>query len=168
MEVQYITVAPIAPFPNSSRYPLIVYRSVVEEEQARPEWFEDQFSDNGWGLSWRNGIYSFHHFHSSAHEVLGCYSGSASVMFGGPEGAIATIGEGDAVVIPAGVAHCLVSSTTDFHVVGAYPDGTRPDTMQGRESEYPEALIRSEQVPIPLSDPLAGEAGPIIQSWKLR
>lgn len=153
------------PFPNNSRFSLIVYRSVIDPGQASPAWFEDRFSGNGWGSSWRNGIYSFHHFHSSAHEVLGCYAGSASVTFGGPDGQTATIRKGDVVVIPAGVAHCLLSSSTGFHVVGAYPDGTRPDMMRGEESEYSEALVRSGEIPIPGSDPLAGEAGPLTGAW---
>lgn len=165
MEMQFIELPSIRPFPNSSLYSLVVYRSAIKRERARPEWFEEQFSDNGWKQSWRNGVYSFHHFHSSAHEVLGCYSGSASVLFGGPEGKTATINMGDAIVIPAGVAHCLLSSSPGFHVVGAYPEGTWPDTLRGVESEYEEALIRSRQVPIPGSDPLAGVAGPLIEAW---
>jgi uncharacterized protein YjlB len=33
-----------------------------------------------------DGIYPFHHFHSTAHEVLGIVAGSAVVVLGGPSG----------------------------------------------------------------------------------
>lgn len=165
MDTEIITIPPLRPFPNNALFSLVVYRSAIEPEQARPEWFEEQFSDNGWGSSWRNGVFSFHHFHSTAHEVLGCYAGSASVLFGGPKGKTTTLYKGDAIVIPAGVAHCLLRSSLGFHVVGAYPDGTWPDTMRGAESEYMSALQRSANVPLPETDPLAGKTGPLIGAW---
>ena len=40
----------------------------------------------GWLGAWVDGIYAFHHFHSTAHEVLGIVAGSASVILGGPKG----------------------------------------------------------------------------------
>ncbi len=165
MEIMELSITPLKPFPNSARFPLLLYQSAVDRESVSPEWFENRFSAHRWSLSWRNGVYSYHHFHSSAHEVLGCYSGSARVLFGGPGGLIATLNTGDAVVIPAGVGHCLVESSDEFRVVGAYPDGTRPDTMEGRDTEYPEAQARSTAVPIPDSDPLDGSDGPIYRFW---
>jgi uncharacterized protein YjlB len=165
MEIKELLISPAKPFPNSARFPLLLYQSAVDRESVSPEWFENRFSAHGWSLSWRNGVYSYHHFHSSAHEVLGCYSGSARVLFGGPGGLIATLNTGDAVVIPAGVGHCLFESSDEFRVVGAYPDGTRPDTMEGRDAEYPEAQARSTAVPKPDSDPLDGADGPISRIW---
>ena len=37
--------------------------------------FEELFHGNGWGNGWRNGIFPFHHYHSTAHEVLGIAAG---------------------------------------------------------------------------------------------
>ncbi len=88
--------------PNST-LPLLVYRNAVP---ADPAAIERIFAANGWPPAWRNGVHPFHHFHSSAHEVLGVARGEASVLFGGPDGTVLPVQAGDVVVVPAGVAHC--------------------------------------------------------------
>ena len=55
--------------------------------------------------AWRNGIYAHHHYHSTAHEVLGIVAGSVRVRLGGERGTTVELRAGDVVVIPAGVAH---------------------------------------------------------------
>jgi len=35
-----------------------------------PASIETTLRANGWGNGWRNGVYSYHHYHSTAHEVL--------------------------------------------------------------------------------------------------
>jgi uncharacterized protein YjlB len=54
--------------PNS-RLPLLVYHEVGEALTARG--CAALFARHGWLGSWVDGIYPFHHFHSTAHEVLG-------------------------------------------------------------------------------------------------
>src|SRR5215510_9095230 len=72
--------------PNS-RLPLLVYESALKLPARDPEEIiQELVAANGWGGGWVNGIYSFHHYHSTAHEVLGCFGGSATVQFGGPSG----------------------------------------------------------------------------------
>ncbi len=44
--------------------------------------FEDRFNQNRWNTRWRDGIYSYHYFHSTAHEVLGIARGKARVQSG--------------------------------------------------------------------------------------
>ena len=61
--------------------------------------------------------------HSSSHEVLGCYRGSAGVLLGREQGELLTLEAGDAVLIPAGVGYFNKRSSSDFGVVGAYPRG---------------------------------------------
>ena len=84
------------------------------------------FERNGWGGAWRNGIYAHHHYHSTAHEVLGVASGSVRVRLGGDGGKTVVLRAGDVVVVPAGVAHKSEGTSPDLVVVGAYPQGRGP------------------------------------------
>ena len=80
---------------------------------------EAVFARNEWPPAWRDSVYTFHHYHSTAHEVLGVYRGEATIQFGGDEGITVTVTAGDAVVIPAGVAHKRLASSADFRARGA-------------------------------------------------
>jgi uncharacterized protein YjlB len=113
-----------------------------------------------------NGVFSNHHYHSNAHEVLCVVSGSASLAFGGPEGETVEVEAGDVVVIPAGVGHCNRGSKGGFSVVGAYPRGQESyDLRTGEGGQRPEVLENIRNVPLPKSDPLFGEKGLLLQRW---
>lgn len=153
-------------FPNS-KLPLLLYRravSISEEEPARV--FEDLFESNGWGDSWRNGIYPYQHYHSTAHEVLGIYRGTAKVQLGGEHGVIHDVRAGDVIVIPAGVAHKNLGSSADFGVVGAYPEGQEMDMNYGKASERERAIENIGQLALPKMDPVFGENGPLMEKWR--
>jgi uncharacterized protein YjlB len=152
-------------FPNS-RLPLLVYPGALDEksEDLAPA-FERLFTGNSWGGTWRNGIYSRHHYHSTAHEVLGICGGSGLVQLGGESGLSVRVRPGDCILIPAGVAHKLLERTTGFLVVGAYPAGQSLDVCYGRPGERPLADRRIEGVPLPVLDPVRGECGPLLELW---
>jgi uncharacterized protein YjlB len=146
--------------------PLIVYPGAIDPATADPAAaFEALFRSNGWGGLWRNGIFPFHHYHSTAHEVLGIADGEAEVRFGGEAGRTLTVRAGDAVLIPAGVGHKRLSASHDLLVIGAYPGGQRADLM--REGAEDKAGIRSRimAVPLPADDPVAGSDGPVAEHW---
>ncbi len=109
-----------------------------------------------------------HHYHSTAHEALGVYAGSARVQLGGESGPVFEIRAGDVVVIPAGVAHKRVASTAEFGVVGAYPDGQRPDMCYGSDGERPGTDENIRRVPAPRKDPVFGDEGPLLDVWMRR
>src|SRR5579862_2850208 len=72
--------------PNHPHWPLVLYRGAVRfpDDCDPAAVFEDLFARNGWGDSWRDGIYDYVHYHSRIHEVLGIARGNAKVQFGGP------------------------------------------------------------------------------------
>lgn len=153
--------------PNNRKCPLLLYRQALTLPAHDPAGhFETLFASNRWSGSWRDGIYAFHHYHSTSHEVLGVYSGSATVLFGGEHGVTQEIQRGDVVVIPAGIGHKNLGSSEDFGVVGAYPAGRHWDLCYGRPGERPRADGNIAQVPVPELDPVYGLDGPLRQEWK--
>jgi uncharacterized protein YjlB len=153
--------------PNNARLPLVLYRQVLtlEGQSEEPERaFEALFKSNGWCGAWVDGIYDFHHYHSTAHEVLGVAQGFAAVKFGGPQGVVAELDAGDAVVIPAGVGHCLIEKHS-LVVVGAYPDGQDWDLCRATQADRARALENIPWVPLPKLDPVFGPSGPVIALW---
>jgi uncharacterized protein YjlB len=152
-------------FPNS-RLPLVLLPGAFAAGEDLVRAIEACFRSHGWGGSWRNGVYGFHHYHSTAHEVPGVYAGSATLQFGGERGVTALVRAGDVVVIPAGVAHKKLTESRDFAVVGAYPDGQRPDLRSGAPGERPEADQRIVRVPLPTQDPVRGPEGPLCALWR--
>jgi uncharacterized protein YjlB len=148
--------------PNS-RLPVLIYHGVGDAHDAAR--CEALFDSNGWVPDWRDGIFSFHHFHSIAHEVLGIVAGTATVTLGGPDGRSFEIGEGDVLVLPAGTGHCNEGSSPDLLVIGAYPDGMPWDLRRGDPAEHDEAVANIERVPLPRSDPVEGESGALTRLW---
>jgi uncharacterized protein YjlB len=152
-------------FPNNEELPLILYRHVINLGKNEPLIVEEIFLGNNWGGSWRNGIYPYHHYHSTAHEVLGVYSGRCKVQLGGPEGEVFDIEAGDVVLIPAGVVHKNLGSNRDFRVVGAYPEGQTWDMNYGKAGERPSADRNIARVKLPVMDPVFGDRGPVKDQW---
>ncbi len=154
--------------PNS-RHALLYYRRVLDLEGDDPaSRAQEQFASNHWTNSWIDGIYTFHHYHSTSHEVLGIYRGSATLRLGGEQGENFTVQAGDTIVIPAGVGHKNLGSTYDFGVVGAYPDGRQWDLLRGRPGERPKADQNIAALPIPDTDPVYGPDGPLRKLWPLQ
>jgi uncharacterized protein YjlB len=150
--------------PNS-KFPLIIYKNAFSERNSSgAAWLEKTFSANNWTNSWRNGIYSFHHYHSTSHEVLGIYSGEALVHLGGEKGEKLNVKAGDIIIIPAGVGHKNLGSE-NLGVVGAYPNGRNWDLNRGLPKERPQADKNIAALPIPLTDPLLGTNDGLVKIW---
>jgi uncharacterized protein YjlB len=152
--------------PNNERLPLIVYRGVLPQGGDRASACETLFERNGWGDGWRNGIFPYHHFHSTAHEALGIVAGHAWVRFGGDAGETVEVHAGDVVVIPAGVGHKRESASADLLVVGAYPKGQSVDLCTGKLGERETAQRNIPRVALPKRDPVYGKTGPLIEEWR--
>jgi uncharacterized protein YjlB len=142
-------------FPNS-RFPLLLYRSALP---ADADEMERAFATRGWSAAWRDGIYTFHHFHSTAHEVLGIARGWVRAALGGPHGTTVELRVGDVVVIPAGVGHCNAEEGDDLLVVGATAYGAPWDVRRGDPAEHDAAVRTIAQLKRPMADPV-GQALP--------
>lgn len=151
--------------PNNS-LPLIVRQRAITPDSSDPAAaFERTFAKNGWTNSWRDGIFDYHHYHSTAHEVLGIAVGSATVRFGGENGETVGLTTGDVVVIPAGVGHARITESDDLVVVGAYADGRDWDIVEADPKALPSSRKRIAAVPLPGADPVDGETGPLMKLW---
>lgn len=146
--------------------PLLVYRQVLRGNSPDlPGRIEQGLAAHDWSGSWRNGVYPFHHYHSTAHEVLVVFDGSATLQLGGDQGKKFEVHSGDAIIIPAGVGHKCLQSSSDFRVIGAYPDGREWDLLKGAPGERPRADQNIASVPWPAMDPLYGKEGPLLRIW---
>lgn len=152
--------------PNNPSLSLIVYRGAVRTGAGAAAACEALFAENGWSGAWRNGIYAHHHYHSTAHEVLGIAAGWVRVRLGGEGGKSVELHAGDVVVIPAGVAHKNEGASPDLMVVGAYPGGKSPDMKTPGAQDRERMLANIRAVPLPDCDPVYGRSGPLVERWR--
>lgn len=154
-------------FPNNDRLRVILYRDAVPfDDDDHAAAIERVFHEHGWESAWRNGIFGYHHYHATAHEVLGVAAGTVTLQVGGEEGPLLELRAGDVVLLPAGVAHKNVDSSDDLVVVGAYPPGQIWDVNSGGESERPRVDDSIAAVPLPQTDPVYGTEGPVVTLWE--
>jgi uncharacterized protein YjlB len=159
---QQLHLKPNGWMPNSP-LPVLLYRNAMPASNDRATAMERLFTANGWPPQWRNGVYDFHHYHSTAHEVLGFAEGHADLVLGGEGGEPVTVHAGDIAVLPAGTGHCRITASNDFLVIGAYPENEHWDIC--RTAATPEVLERMRHVRFPASDPLTGATGALPKLW---
>lgn len=151
--------------PNNARLPVLLWRGAIDPEgRDCGSRFEALFAQNGWPPQWRDGVFDYHHFHSTAHEALGVASGEAELIIGGPRGRVISVRAGDALILPAGTGHCLLTSGRRFQVIGAYPPDQQWDIRRSALDD--EELRAMQALPFPDSDPVGGEDGPLTRLWR--
>ena len=161
-EVERLHLSQNGWMPNNERLPVLLYRRSFSGDGLANR-MEENFQRNGWPAQWRNGIYTFHHYHSTAHEVLGFAAGSARLILGGEGGHDVRVGAGDVLVLPAGTGHYLIHADPEFLVVGAYPTGQHWDICRSTpDAATTERMLR---LLFPASDPVTGEGGELVRSW---
>jgi uncharacterized protein YjlB len=162
MELETWNAPPGEPIPNHPRFPVLLYHGV---DATSPDAAKRLVAEHGWGGAWVDGVFDFHHFHSTSHEVLLVVSGRATVELGGPQGQAFDVAAGDVLVLPAGTGHRRRSASGDFAVVGAYPAGQEDyDLLRGDDpEELRAARERIERLPAPPEDPVGGDG---VARWR--
>lgn len=157
--------------PNS-RLPVVVYRQAVRAIGAPIMVVKDALrpiaAAHSWHLDWveEDAVYSYLHYHSTAHELLLVLEGRAILRIGGTQGLDFELVAGDAIAIPAGVAHQRVRVGTTFIVAGFYPIGQTWDLLRGLPEEYAAAKRNIGNLALPIADPLYGPQGPLTKEWR--
>ncbi|KAI9737209.1 MAG: hypothetical protein M1818_005741 [Claussenomyces sp. TS43310] len=159
--------------PNSP-LPVLIYRSALPIDPT-PEKIQEAIEPNDW---LKGGIfkhYARHHFHSVTHECYAVFRGSSRLLLGrGPldkagDGDLEVIlHTGDAIVLPAGVAHCSLESEEGYEYVGLYPRGSPHwdnNFCKTDEEETRRKADNARAVPIPDCDPVFGPKGPLVNLW---
>ena len=164
-EVTPYLLQPHGNIPNNRALPILLYRQVFSGGNLESR-FKEAFRQNNWAGSWVNGVFSYHHYHSRSHEVLGVAAGSATLILGGPGGEELKVEAGDMVVLPAGTGHCRKSASSDFSVVGAYPKGQEDYDICTEENKMKEKQENIRHVALPIADPALGEHGPLLEHWQ--
>ena len=153
-------------YPNN-KLPVILYKRALK----LPLFFAARqikklFQQHNWTNNWRNGIYTYHHYHSNTHEVMAVIKGQTTLLLGGDKGRKIKIEKGDVILIPAGVAHKNLGKEKDVICIGGYPQGKDFDMNYGREGERPQADKRIAKVRILKYDPVSGEHNPLNKIWR--
>jgi uncharacterized protein YjlB len=155
-------------FPNS-QLPVLIYKEAVrlpKQKNKASDIIQAVFLKNGWRNTWRNGIYDFHHYHSTTHECMAISKGNAWIILGGPQGKKVKLTQGDVIILPAGMGHKCLSADKDFLCVGAYPQGKDYDINHGTAAELLKNLSRIKNLSIPAKDPVFGKHGFLKTYWK--
>ena len=153
--------------PNHPRWPLIIYRGAVElDDRHDPAAvIEDLFEANGWGDTWRDGIYDYVHYHSRIHEVLGIARGKGQGPLRRQERSNIHV-EGRRRRRPARrhgppMPVCIrrLPRHRRIPAAGTYDECT---TVEDRAR----ALKTIPKVALPRKDPVYGTGGPLSKLWK--
>ena len=73
-------------FPNSI-YPVLLYKQALRLHFLfKGVFVKNFFKKHHWTNNWRDGVYTFHHYHSNTHEVMAVIQGSTRLKLGGENG----------------------------------------------------------------------------------
>jgi uncharacterized protein YjlB len=152
-------------FPNNS-LPVLHYEHALDLPALFPgKYVRSLFAKNDWRNAWASGVFTFHHYHSVTHEVMGIIHGETDLLLGGDHGVVVTVRKGDVLILPAGTAHKNLRSENAVKCIGAYPHNKNYDMQYGRPGERPATDKNIENVAMPSRDPVYGKRNGILKYW---
>jgi uncharacterized protein YjlB len=146
--------------------PLLIWRDRTPREARDGRSVCALYEKNGWSGTWVYTVYPFWHFHTLGHEVLACVSGNARIGFGGDAGIAADVSVGDVCIVPAGVGHKRLDSSSDFQMAGGYPPGQQGDIVKPGDIEVELAALAIAGLALPETDPITGRADGVVEIWR--
>ena len=161
-----IAFPPSGNAPNNALLPAVVYYGALAGASAKA--VEALLIAHRWCLAWSPEIDGRDMFRTNAHEVLVCVAGRARLRIGGAAGKQISLGGGDALVLPAGVARSFEAATADLQICAAVPEGAPlRDIRPADDVPDPAGLVAIARTPRPATDPLYGAQGPLPRLWRL-
>ncbi|KAI9714588.1 MAG: hypothetical protein M1812_006393 [Candelaria pacifica] len=161
------------PHVPNSLLPVLLYRSVLQPNPTAST-TREALEKNNWLQGGVFKTFTAHHFHSVTHECYAVFKGSSKLLLGrgpldDPEGGIEVdVRIGDVIVLPAGVAHCSLSSEGEYEYLGLYPKGSPHwdnNFCKAGPGETEEKARTCRKVPLPDCDPVFGSSGPLVNIW---
>ncbi|WP_294907385.1 cupin domain-containing protein [Tatumella sp. UBA2305] len=108
--------------PNNPQLP-VTHVSIPEAAVTDATAVSHLLRQHGWLAQWQAASFSFQHFHSTIHQLLTVMQGEGVMRVGGAQGKLRSLTTGDILILSAGTGQQLVSSSSDFQVLAAYPEG---------------------------------------------
>lgn len=164
-DVVQISVPENNGIPNNPRFAALIYPKALTGPFSTDDVMA-LYERNQWFHVWAYTVYAYHHFHHAVHEVLTVAKGHATLHLGGEDGPKQQVTAGDTIILPAGFGHKRLESTPDFIVVGGYPEGQdNIQIIRAGEKAARDAKADIEATPLPASDPIYGDGGPVMRLW---
>ncbi len=152
--------------PNNPKLPVLVYRGAFDASGDGAAAVERLFDANGWPPQWHDGIFPFHHYHSTAHEVLGIAHGQVRVRLGGEAGRDFDLQAGDVVVLPAGTGHKRLSDRGELGGGRRLSAGPGLGSVARRTLRAADGGAKHRARAAAWSDPVRGKNGPLLAHWQ--
>ena len=156
--------------PNNPTLAFVVFRRAIEVDgSADPEaTIEQIFQNHGWGGLWRNGVFPLVHYHSRIHEALGIARGRAKVRFGGEKGVEVDLHAGDVAVLACGTGQLMLVGKPRPRRHRRLPLHRSIRSLPRQPGRTCGIAPSIPAVPLPATDPVHGEDGPLIALWKTK
>lgn len=142
--------------PNNETYPALLMPGALGGAND-PSDIHALYAGNGWGGAWTWEVFTYHHFHPDAFEVLSVASGAATLMLGGPQGKEVDVKAGDVLILPPGHGHKQIEKRDGFLICGGYPPGQEDYTTIRDRDGYDDTTLQTiRKVGEPGTDPIFG------------